>query len=36
MTAILKWAGGKRSLVQAILSVFLSGYEERHIISTCA
>ncbi|MCX6656011.1 MAG: DNA adenine methylase [Candidatus Bathyarchaeota archaeon] len=29
MTAILKWAGGKRSLVQAILSTFPPGYESR-------
>jgi len=29
MTAILKWAGGKRSLVQAILSTFPPGYEDR-------
>jgi DNA adenine methylase len=29
MTAILKWAGGKRSLVQAILSTFPLGYEGR-------
>ncbi len=29
MTAILKWAGGKRSLVQAILATFPPGYEGR-------
>jgi DNA adenine methylase len=29
MTAILKWAGGKRGLVQAILSTFPPGYEDR-------
>jgi DNA adenine methylase len=29
LTAILKWAGGKRSLVQAILSTFPPGYESR-------
>jgi DNA adenine methylase len=29
MTAILKWAGGKRGLVQAILATFPPGYEER-------
>jgi DNA adenine methylase len=29
MTAILKWAGGKRSLVQAILSTFPLNHEER-------
>ncbi|MCX6649117.1 MAG: Dam family site-specific DNA-(adenine-N6)-methyltransferase [Candidatus Bathyarchaeota archaeon] len=29
MTAILKWAGGKRSLVQFIVSTFPPDYEER-------
>jgi DNA adenine methylase len=29
VTAILKWAGGKRSLVQAIVSTFPPGYEGR-------
>ena len=29
MTAILKWAGGKRSLIQAILATFPPDYEER-------
>jgi DNA adenine methylase len=29
MTAILKWAGGKRSLIQAILATFPPNYEER-------
>jgi DNA adenine methylase len=29
LTAILKWAGGKRSLVQAILATFPSDYMER-------
>jgi DNA adenine methylase len=29
LTAILKWAGGKRSLVQAILSTFPLDYESR-------
>jgi DNA adenine methylase len=29
MTAILKWAGGKRGLIQAILSTFPLGYEDR-------
>ncbi len=29
MTAILKWAGGKRSLIQAILAIFPPDYAER-------
>jgi DNA adenine methylase len=29
MTAILKWAGGKRSLIRAILTTFPPDYEER-------
>jgi DNA adenine methylase len=29
MTAVLKWAGGKRSLIQAILSTFPPDYENR-------
>ena len=29
MTAILKWAGGKRSLIQAIIYIFPSDYKKR-------